>query len=186
MIKQLITTIAFSCAVATAAYSQFAGNEKIVVGEPAPELEFAQPDGTILKLSELNQGRVVLIDFWASWCGPCRNANPKLVAMYKAYQGKKFQGAKKGFTVLSVSLDQKKEKWLAAIAADSLIWPYHISDLGGWNSKPAEIYGVQFIPQAILVGPDGVVLAKYNFAEQAEGELQKLVIVKKKRRFLFF
>jgi thiol-disulfide isomerase/thioredoxin len=145
------------------------------VGQKAPELAFPNPEGKTLKLSEINKGRYVLIDFWASWCGPCRMSNPGLVAMYKDYSGKKFKGAKKGFTVLNVSLDQKKDAWVAAIAKDNLSWENHMSDLGGWNSKSAALYGVQYIPQAFLVGPDGKILGMYNRSEEAKAELDKYV-----------
>lgn len=149
-------------------------NSTISVGQKAPELDFSTPDGSNLKLSEVTKGRVVLLDFWASWCGPCRRANPNLVAMYDRYSKTSFKGAKKGFTIMSVSLDQSKEAWVKAIEADKLAWPYHMSDLKAWSSKAAEIYGVQFIPQAFLLGPDGKVLGKYMFAEQAEADIQKL------------
>lgn len=160
-------------------------NTKVKVGEPAPELAFENPNGDTIRLSELNNKRIILIDFWASWCGPCRRANPRLVKMYNDYKDKKFVDAKNGFTILSVSLDQNKEKWKAAIEKDGLSWEYHISDLGGWYSKAAEAYGVQYIPQAVLVGPDGKIIAHYNSAEQAAVELKKRVKDKKKFLGLF-
>lgn len=153
---------------------------EIAPGKPAPELAFENPQGETIKLSELTDDRLVLIDFWASWCGPCRRANPRLVHMYREYNDKRYEDAKKGFTILSVSLDQDKGKWVAAIAKDSLEWDYHMSDLGGWNSAPAQLYGVRFIPQAVLVGPDGIIIAKYNNAEEAEAELKKRIKVRKK------
>lgn len=145
------------------------------IGQKAPELAFSSPDGKTLKLSEINKGRVVLLDFWASWCGPCRRSSPALVALYEKYKDQKFNGAKNGFTIVSVSLDQHKEAWLKAIEDDKYVWPYHMSDLGAWQSKPADIYGVQFIPQAFLLSPDGKIIGKYMFADQADGELKKLV-----------
>lgn len=157
-------------------------NQKVKVGEAAPELAFENPNGDTIRLSELNEKRIVLIDFWASWCGPCRRANPRLVKMYHEFKDEKFEDAKKGFTILSVSLDQNKDKWKAAIAKDSLTWEYHISDLGGWYSKAAQAYGVQYIPQAVLVGPDGKIIAHYNSAEQAAVELKKRL--KEKKKFL--
>lgn len=150
-------------------------NTKIQVGEKAPELAFKNPEGKVIKLSEINKKRIILLDFWASWCGPCRRSNPALVEMYKRYSSKEFKNAKKGFDVVSVSLDQEKEPWVKAIANDSLFWPNHMSDLGGWYSKPAQVYGVSFIPQAFLLGPDGTVLGKYNTSEQAEADIQKLL-----------
>lgn len=173
-ITLLIVTI--SIVTATAQYQ----NDKIKVGEMAPDLAYATPNGDTIRLSDLTNKKYVLIDFWASWCGPCRRANPRLVQLYKEYKDEKFVDAKKGFTVLSVSLDQDKDKWIGAIAKDSLVWENHISDLGGWNSEAAQVYGVSYIPQAVLVGPDGKIIAAYNFAEQAEAELKKRLKSNKK------
>jgi thiol-disulfide isomerase/thioredoxin len=171
--KRLVVALLLSCGV-MGAHAQYQ-NTTIKVGQKAPELKFDSPSGDQLDLAKISKDRVVLLDFWASWCRPCRNANPKLVEMYNRYKDKEFKTAKKGFTIVSVSLDQKKEAWEKAIADDKLAWEYHMSDLGGWQSKAAELYGVQFIPQAFLVGPDGKVLATYQMAEQAEADLQKLL-----------
>ncbi|HTM67286.1 MAG TPA: thioredoxin family protein [Flavipsychrobacter sp.] len=171
--KRLVVALLLSCGV-MGAHAQYQ-NTTIKVGQKAPELKFDSPSGDQLDLAKISKDRVVLLDFWASWCRPCRNANPKLVEMYNRYKDKEFKTAKKGFTIVSVSLDQKKEAWEKAIADDKLAWEYHMSDLGGWESKPAQLYGVQFIPQAFLVGPDGKVLATYQMAEQAEADLQKLL-----------
>lgn len=153
--------------------AQQMGNTTIQVGQKAPELELQDPQGETVKLSEINKDRIILLDFWASWCRPCRTANPRLVAFYESYKEKKFQDAKNGFTIVSVSLDRKKEPWLAAIEADKLSWPYHMCDYGGWNSAAASVYGVQFIPQAFLLGPDGTVIGKYMFAEEAIKDMVK-------------
>ena len=94
-------------------------NEKMEVGQEAPDLAFLNPQDKEIKLSEIADGKIVLLDFWASWCGPCRRANPSLVALYNKYKDQKFEGAKNGFTIVSVSLDQNKDKWIQAIAKDS-------------------------------------------------------------------
>ncbi len=150
-------------------------NTKMEVGQKAPDLEYSNPEGQTMKLSEINSKRVILLDFWASWCGPCRMANPGLVEFYKKYSTKKFKNAKKGFSIVSVSLDKEKQPWIDAIKKDNLIWPYHISDLGGWQSKPAAEYGVMFVPQCFLIDANGVIIGKYNRAEECIGDLEKMM-----------
>jgi len=150
-------------------------NTKIEVGQKAPELAYENPQGKVLKLSEINKKRVILLDFWASWCGPCRQANPALVEFYNKYSAKKYKGAKNGFSIVSVSLDKAKEPWVEAIAKDKLAWPYHMSDLGGWQSKAAAEYGVMFVPQAFLIDGNGTVIGKYNRAEDCVKDLEKLM-----------
>ncbi len=150
-------------------------NTKIVIGEDAPELKYDNPDGKPISLKEASKGKYVLIDFWASWCGPCRRVNPDLVKLYDQYSTKKFQNSKKGFTIFSVSLDRNKDSWVKAIASDNLKWEYHVSDLLAWKSEAAAIYGVNYIPQAFLIGPDGKVIAKYNNVLDARKDLDKFL-----------
>jgi peroxiredoxin len=121
------------------------------VGVEAPDFTQAQPDGTPLSLSSL-RGKLVLIDFWASWCGPCRVENPNVVKLYDRFKDK-------GFDILGVSLDSNREAWLDAIAADGLTWR-HVSDLKYWQNAVAVQYAVRSIPHTVLVGPDGVIIAK--------------------------
>jgi len=128
------------------------------IGTKATELNYKDPSGKEIALSSL-KGNMVLLDFWASWCGPCRRNNPALVALYSKYQNKKWVKGVKGFTIYSLSLDQNAEAWKQAIQQDGLIWPNHVSDLRGWNSDGAAKYGVRSIPQTVLIDETGFVLA---------------------------
>jgi thiol-disulfide isomerase/thioredoxin len=128
------------------------------IGTKATELAYKDPNGNVISLSSL-KGYVVLIDFWASWCGPCRRNNPGVVAIYNKYQNKKWNKDIKGFTVYSVSLDKNADQWKQAIQQDGLVWKNHVSDLGGWNSDGAVKYGIRSIPQTVLVDETGFVIA---------------------------
>lgn len=139
-------------------------------GKIAPDFEeqLAKPikNKNTLKLSDL-RGKVVLIDFWASWCGPCRRENPNVVKTYEKY-------SKEGFTILSVSLDTDKSKWLDAIQKDNLTWANHVSDLGGWNSKIARLYQVSSVPFTVLIDREGKIIKTNLRGEALEGELAKI------------
>lgn len=126
------------------------------IGDEAPEIEMNNPDGKPMKLSQL-RGKMVLIDFWASWCGPCRRENPNVVKTYEKYKDKKFKNGD-GFTVFSVSLDKSKDAWKKAIKNDHLTWKYHVSDLKGWANEASNRYGVRGIPASFLINADGVIV----------------------------
>ncbi|HON18979.1 MAG TPA: TlpA disulfide reductase family protein [Salinivirgaceae bacterium] len=160
------TTIIFSL-------NLFAQNYGTQVGQVAPEITMSAPDGTILSLSEL-RGKVVLIDFWASWCTPCRYENPTVVAAYTQFKNKKFK-AGKGFEVYSVSLDKNKQAWVKGIQDDGLAWKYHVSDLQGWNSAAGRLYGVNSIPANFLIDKDGTILARNLRGQQLIAVLNSLL-----------
>jgi thiol-disulfide isomerase/thioredoxin len=129
----------------------------ISIGQIAPDIVLESPKGEKISLQSL-RGQLVLIDFWAAWCGPCRRDNPYLVNIYRKYMDREFVNGT-GFTVYSVSLDKKRENWVAAIAQDSLEWEYHVSDLKGRQSAAAAEYEVQSIPANVLIDGNGTILA---------------------------
>ena len=136
------------------------------IGGMAPEITLPTPDGGSKSLSEL-RGKYVLIDFWASWCGPCRRENPNVVKMYNKYKDK-------GFEIFGVSFDQNKEKWVKAIADDKLTWP-HVSDLKGWQSSAAGLYNITAIPHTILLDKEGKIIAKNLRGAALEAKLAEVL-----------
>ncbi|NQX90818.1 MAG: AhpC/TSA family protein [Flavobacteriales bacterium] len=141
-------------------------NSKYTAGMMAPDIKMASPDGKQLALSDL-RGKTVLIDFWASWCGPCRRENPKVVQAYKKYNDD-------GFEIFSVSLDKTVDRWEQAIEKDNLIWPNHVSDLQGWKNAAAQNYGVSSIPHTVLVGADGKIIATHLRGNALEAQLEEI------------
>jgi len=150
------------------------GNEVVIgtaVGNKAPELAFKSPDGKVITLSSL-RGQMVLIDFWAAWCPPCRRENPNLVQAYRKFKDKTYLNGD-GFTIYSVSLDRTQKSWVQAIQDDELEWDYHVSDLKYWDSEGAAIYGVRSIPTNYLIDGDGIILAKNLRGSYLESTLEQ-------------
>ena len=137
------------------------------IGARAPEIALSDVNGKIIKLSSL-KGNVVLIDFWASWCRPCRAENPNVVKLYNKYKNK-------NFTIYSISLDQDRKKWIDAINQDQLSWPNHVSELTGWKSTPGIQYGVSSIPKTFLIDKDGIIIGYDLRGSNLEKKLSELL-----------
>jgi peroxiredoxin len=139
--------------------------QAFLVGGTAPNFTQNDPDGNPVSLADF-RGKVVLIDFWASWCGPCRRENPNVVRLYKEYHDQ-------GFEILGVSLDKTKDRWLNAIESDGLTWP-QVSDLKGWSNEVAKQYGVRSIPHTILLDEEGKILARNLRGDALEQKLAEI------------
>ena len=144
-------------------YNEYVSFSKM---KKAPEIAMEDPEGKIRKLSDL-RGKYVLIDFWASWCGPCRKENPNVVKLYKKYKDD-------GFEVFSVSLDKTKEAWKRAIKADNLIWDNHVSELNYWNSSVVQTYKFQGIPFTVLVDKNGEIIERNLRGIELENKLVEI------------
>ncbi|MBC8985009.1 AhpC/TSA family protein [Pedobacter sp. N36a] len=138
---------------------------KTAKGKPAPAFSMSDKDGKIVHLSDF-KGKYVLIDFWASWCGPCRKENPNVVAAYKKYHDQ-------GFEIIGISLDSNKEAWLKAVDKDGLTWT-QVSDLKGWQCATASTYGVKAVPASFLIDPNGKVVGKDLRGEELNKTLADL------------
>ncbi|MEJ6776012.1 MAG: TlpA disulfide reductase family protein [Crocinitomicaceae bacterium] len=160
----IASTLTNQVAQIEAAYNQQKSNNS---GKRiAPEIVLKKPDGSDIRLSQL-RGKYVMIDFWASWCGPCRKESPNMVRLYNEYKGK-------GFTIFSVSLDKNAEAWKAAIAKDGLIWPNHGSDLKKWSTPLISLYNFNSIPHTVLVDKEGMIIASGLRGIKLEQKLKEL------------
>jgi peroxiredoxin len=137
------------------------------IGKKAPELTLPDVNGKNVSISSF-RGKYLLVDFWASWCQPCRAENPNVVAAYNQYKNK-------NFTILGVSLDKKKENWLQAIKEDQLKWT-HVSDLAFWDSKAVTTFGFTGIPYNVLIDPDGTIIAEGLRGEELESKLHEIFL----------
>lgn len=173
LILAAFSMLAFSFFNSPKAEAQSGNVEGTSIGNKAPELKYMSPEGKEIALSDY-KGKLVLIDFWASWCGPCRRENPTVVNAYNKYKDLKFKNGK-GFEIYSVSLDQNKDAWVKAIKADNLTWAAHVSDLKFWSSEGAQKYGVNSIPANWLIDKDGIIIAKNLRGAELERELEKWV-----------
>lgn len=141
--------------------------KEVAVGKPFKDFGLDTPEGENLRVSDIHDGNVLLIDFWASWCGPCRRANPELVEIYNDYNDR-------GFEILGVSLDQDRTSWLEAIEEDRLTW-HHVSDLEYWNSAGAKLYGVPAIPHTVLIDRQGIIKAKKLHGQELREAIENLL-----------
>lgn len=139
---------------------------KTAIGQPAPEIALNNPEGKEIRLSSL-RGKYVLIDFWASWCGPCRRENPNIVRMYNKFKGKDFE-------IFGVSLDKERDQWLKAIKDDGLTWT-HVSDLKFWQSSVVPLYRIQGIPMTVLLDKNGIIIDKNLRGQALEDRLAELL-----------
>ena len=149
--RKLLYPSLFSLFICLSTFNSFAQE----IGEKAPEIELIDNTGKKIRLSDL-KGKVVLVDFWASWCGPCRRENPNVVEAFSKYHKSKFTNAK-GFEVFSVSLDKNEQAWLEAIKKDNMTWDSHGWDKGGEFAKQ---YHISSIPMAFLIDGEGKIVAK--------------------------
>lgn len=153
-------------AYAKAYHENVTSHTKIAIGRPAPEITMNSPEGQSLSLSAL-KGKVVLIDFWASWCSPCRAENPNVVNAYNTYKSK-------GFDVFSVSLDKDMDKWKGAIQKDNLSWSNHVCDFQGWGSPVVKLYNFNSIPSNVLIDKNGIILGINLRGDDLEKKLEEV------------
>jgi thiol-disulfide isomerase/thioredoxin len=148
-------------------YGKLERMKAVAIGMKYTDFGLETPEGDLLSVSDVHQGNVLMIDFWASWCGPCRRANPEVVEIYNTYHDQ-------GFEILGVSLDRDSASWVQAIADDHLAWK-HVSDLKFWNSEGALLYGVPAIPHTVLIDRNGIITAKNLQGDELREAIESLL-----------
>ncbi len=161
----------FDPSISSSTYVQFLTDrvntlKRVAVGQPFVDFEMADTFGELVSLSSVANGKYLLVDFWAAWCRPCRAENPNVVNAYNKYHDK-------GFDVLGVSFDKERDKWIAAIQKDGLTWN-HVSDLKGWGNAAGKLYGIQSIPQNVLISPEGIIIEKNLRGEALQDKLAEI------------
>jgi peroxiredoxin len=141
--------------------------EKVDIGKPYTDFSMPSPNGNMVSLSDFTGAKLLLVDFWASWCGPCRRENPNVVKLYNDYKDK-------GFDIVGVSLDNNKENWLKGIREDGLVW-HHMSDLKGWQSEGSKLYGIVSIPGTILIDGNGTIIARNLKGEELREKVKSIL-----------
>lgn len=175
VMKQALTIFTFLILTCTLTPAQTPA-----AGDKAPDIIQNSITGEKISLSDL-RGKVVLVDFWASWCAPCRKENPNLVQAYEKYKNTEFKNGK-GFTIFSVSLDKNPLAWKMAVKDDNLTWGYHVSDLKGWKNEAARLYHIRSVPSNFLIDGNGTIVGVNLRGDALESALRRL----RKKNFWFW
>lgn len=150
---------------------------KNIAGDRASEINDKLPDGTPFSLKNL-EGKYVLLDFWGSWCQPCRENHPQLITLYKRFQNESFRDSE-GFEIVSIGVEKNRENWLSAIQNDQLTWPYHILTLGDFDTPIVKSYNVKQVPTKFLINPKGIIMAVDPSLDEVAKMLQSRIVTQR-------